>query len=141
VLRPRLVRERQLVHRLVDDPALLTGHLQHEHVVHVVVRIETARGRGCHVGVHLRGMPQLAHERTREGHERRPRAVQALQHDRRSGRELGQDLRGVDLVGDFRAVAAGRGEPACGQHVALLRHAQEGRAQGALGQQFVDRVG
>ena len=40
-LRPGLRAKRRLEHRLVHDPALLTGELEHEHVVQVVVRGET----------------------------------------------------------------------------------------------------
>ena len=38
---PRLVWQRVATHRRVDRPALAPGDLQHEHVVHVVVRRET----------------------------------------------------------------------------------------------------
>ena len=47
-------------HGLVDRPVLLAGDLQHEHVVHVVVRVEAARRRRRDVGVDLAGCPRSA---------------------------------------------------------------------------------
>ena len=74
VVGPRLRRQGIVVHGLVHDPALLSGRLQDEHVVHVVVRIEAAVGRRRDVGVGLNGMAEIVdHARTKSmsgGHSR-----------------------------------------------------------------------
>ena len=58
----------------MDAPVLLAGHLQHEDVVHVVVRAEPARGRRGDVGVDLRG---VARGRRRAGRRTRSAAATA----------------------------------------------------------------
>ena len=62
VVGPHLVLERVRVHGRVDDPVLLAGHLQDEHVVGVVVRGEALRRRRRDVRVDLRGVPELLDE-------------------------------------------------------------------------------
>ena len=129
------------MHGLVHDPALLSGRLQDEYVVDVVVRIEAAIGGRRDVGVRLHRMTQIVDRLPDEVDQRRPQPVQALQHNRCASGELGQHLGGVHLVGHLRA-ESGRPEVAVlGQHVALLGQPDERRAHPALGDQLVDRVG
>ena len=138
VVGPHLVLERVRVHGRVDDPVLLAGHLQDEHVVGVVVRREALRRRRRDVRVDLRGMPQLLDELPREVDQRRPHPVQALEHDRRARRELGQHLVARHLVGHLGAEPARRGEPGGRQDVALVGQPDERRAQGAAADELVD---
>ena len=116
-------------HRLVDEPPLLPRDLQYEHVVHVVVVAEALRLRRGHVGVDLDGVAEVRGERLGEVDDRRVRAVQGLQHDRRAVREEPGQCGVVDLVVDGRSDAAAPGEAAGCVGLAVLRDAQERRAQ------------
>ena len=136
---PGLGAQRVGEHRRVDAPVLLAGDLQHEDVVHVVVRAEPARGRRGDVGVDLRGVAQVGGELVGELDQRRPEPVQALQDDGAAVGEQPQDGVGGDLVGDLRAGAAGGREPLRVDDGAVLRDPQERRAQAAAGEQLVDR--
>ena len=118
---------------------LLAGHLQDEDVVDVVVRAEPARGRRGDVGVDLGGVAQVGGQLVGELDQRRPEAVQALQHHRAAVGEQPQDRVRGHLVGDLGAGAAGRREPLRVDDDAVLRDAEEGRAQPARGEQLVDR--
>ena len=87
---------------------LLAGDLQHEDVVHVVVRAEPARGRRGDVGVDLRGVPEVGGQLVGELDQRRPEPVQPLQDDGAAVGEQPQDGVGGHLVGDLGAGAPGR---------------------------------
>ena len=125
------VRSGSAEHRLVDAPVLLAGHLQHEDVVHVVVRAEAARGRRRDVGVDLRGVAQVGGELVGELDQRRPEAVQPLQDDGAAVGEQPQHRVGGHLVGDLRAGAPGGGEPLRVDDGAVLGDPQERGAQAA----------
>ena len=138
---PRLGRQGMVVHGLMHDPAFLSGHLQDEHVMHVVMRIEAAIGGRRDVCVRLHRMAQIIDGLADEFDERRPQPVQTLQHNRCARGELVEYLRGVDLVGHL-GTESGRPEVAVSsQDVALLGQPNERRAHPTLGDQFVDRVG
>ena len=80
-------------------PALLALDLQHEDVVHVVVVAEALRLRRGDVGVDLHRVAELGGQVLGEVDDRRPEAVQALQHQ---GGPVGEEPdQGVvaDLVG------------------------------------------
>ena len=138
MLRPGLASQRPLVHRLVHDPALVACDLQHEDVVDVVVRRESARRRGRDIGVDLHGVTELCGEVSRERDHRRPDAVQRLEHDRRAVGEEPRHRRVVHLVGDRRSHPA---RPCVASGVdddAVLCHAEERRPQAATREQLVD---
>ena len=79
-----LVAQRQLERGLVDKPALLAGHLQHEDVMGVVVDGEALRSTRRVVRIHLSRMSERALERAAEAAELGPMQMQPLEHDRRS---------------------------------------------------------
>jgi hypothetical protein len=85
------VLERQLPGGLVDEPAFLARDLEREYVVRVVVDREALRRPRREVGVRLRRMAELGLERPAELRERLPVQVQALEDDRRTILELGED--------------------------------------------------
>ena len=91
LLRVALRPQWQVEHRLVDEPALLAGRLEHEDVVRVVVDREPLGGSGRVVGVDLHRMAELELELPREGRDRLVRDVQRLEHDRGAVGELGED--------------------------------------------------
>jgi hypothetical protein len=72
----------------VHVPALAAVDLEDEHVVGVVVDAEPARSGRGDVGVDLDGVGQGELEVAGEADQRRPEAVQALQHDGGAGVEL-----------------------------------------------------
>ena len=72
---PRLRRQGMVEHRIVHDPALLSGHLQDEDVMDVVMRIEAAVGGWRDVGVRLHGMSQIVDGLADEVDERWPQPV------------------------------------------------------------------
>ena len=80
-------RVARLEHQLtepVDPPPLRARQLQDEDVVAVRMAAEPDRvGRG-EVGVHLHGVAELALQLQRNLHERMPRPLQTLQHERRA---------------------------------------------------------
>jgi len=86
-----LVLERQLPGGLVDEPAFLARDLEREYVVRVVVDREALRRPRREVGVRLRRMAELRLELPAELRERLPVQVQALEDDRRTILELGED--------------------------------------------------
>ena len=137
---PGLIAQRGLVHGRVDLPALLALDLQHEDVVHVVVIAEALVLRGRDVGIGLHRVTELGGQLLAQRDDRRPDAVQSLQHHRRPVGEQPDELVVADLVGDAGADAAGSGEGLVGQRVAALGHPQERGPQPALGDQFVDRI-
>ena len=86
--RVALVLERQLEQRVVDQPALLAGHLEDQHVVRVVVHREALRVARRVVRVRLDAVAERLLERAAEDRERVPADVQRLEHDRRAGLPL-----------------------------------------------------
>ena len=139
VLGPRLRVQRVLVHGFVHRPALLAGGLQDEHVVDVVMGLESLGVRRGDVGVGLHGMTQVVGEASNEIDQRGPQPVQPLKDDRRTGGEFGQHLGRVDLIGHLGAEAGRSGVAAAGQHVTGLGHPDEGRAYPALSDQLINR--
>ena len=139
--RPGFVRQRVNQGRLVYPPPLVTGDLDDEHVVHVVVRVEATGLRGCDVGVDLAGMADVGDQLPSEVSEGCPGAVQPLQHDRRARREFREHLGRVDLIAHLRAEPAGTREPDRGQNLALSGHPDEGGPDAAARDQLVDSVG
>jgi hypothetical protein len=128
------------MHRRVHDPVLAPGELQDEHVVHVVMGREPARGRWRHVSVGLDRVPELLRQRHGEVDHRGPRAVQRLQHH---GGALGEErghLVVMDLVADLCAHPARAGERAGVDHRPVARQAQERRAEATPGEQLVHPV-
>jgi hypothetical protein len=119
---------------------LAPGDLEDEDVVHVVVRAEAARPRGCDVGVALRRVAELGGEPGGEVDDGRPRAVEPLQHDRGAVREEGGDGVVADLVADLGPGARGAGERTRVDDRPVLGQAQERGAQPATGQQLVRAV-
>ena len=79
-----LVLQRQLEHRLVDEPALLAGDLERDHLVRVVVdRAAPASRAACSTRSPARGgrgTPRAGGSSGRAA----ARVVQALEHDRRA---------------------------------------------------------
>jgi hypothetical protein len=138
---PRLVTQRQLVHRRADLPPLLTGDLQDEHVVDVVVVAEALVLRWCDIGVDLHGVAELTGERLGELDDRAPGPVQPLEHEGRALGEVVQHGVVTHLVRDGRTDPPTAGEAAVLERRAVARHAQEGRAQAAARDELVDRVG
>ena len=108
-LLPRLVAQRVGEHRLVDRPALAPGDLQDEHVVDVVVRREALVLRRGDVGVDLHRVAELGGQPGAEVDQRRPGAVQGLQHERGAVGERAEHLVVGDLVGDRRRRRRRRG--------------------------------
>ena len=137
---PRLVAQGLPVHRRVDPPVLLPRDLQNEDIVHVVVRIESAGGGWGDVRVHLGGMAEVIDELPGEVGQRRPGAVQPLEHQGGAAGEFVEHLVGTDLVGDLGAEAARCRVAAGVEHCALPRHAHERGAQSTVGHKFVDRL-
>ena len=74
-----------VAHRGVHRPVLLPAHLQDEHVVHVVVRVEAARGLRRDVRVDLGRVPELGHQLAGERPQRAARcgAAPAARSSRR----------------------------------------------------------
>ena len=136
-----LISQRVGDDRRVDGPVLAPGHLQDEHVVNVVMRREALVLRRGDVRVDLDRMAELVGEPCGEVDERRPRSVQALEHQRRAIRERGQHLVVGRLVRDRGAGSSAPGERSRRSDRAVLRHAQERRPQPTLGHQLVDRGG
>ena len=97
---PRLPLQRVDQDRLVYPPPLAPLHLQHEHVVRVVMGGEAlVAGRG-QVGVDLHRGGQLGGQRPGQVDQRRPQPVQPLEHQRRAGIEQRQHPLVEHLVGD-----------------------------------------
>ena len=91
------------VHGCVDGPLLATGDLEDEDVVDVVVVVEALVLRWSDVGVGLDRVPEVGGQLLAEVDDRRPDAVQGLQHEGgAAGEERGQ-LVVADLVGDAGA--------------------------------------
>ena len=86
-----LILQRELQHRLVDEPALLARDLEREDLVRVVVHGQPLRAARRVVRVRLRRMTELRLELAAVAREREPEMVQPLEHDRRAGLELGED--------------------------------------------------
>ena len=84
------------------------------------------------------GWPSSSASRAAEVDERRPRSVQALEHQRRAIGERRQHLVVGRLVRDCGPGSSTPGERSCRSDRAVLRHAQERRPQPALGHQLVD---
>ena len=91
----------------VDAPPLGPGHLQHEHIVRVVVRREALVLGRCDVRVDLDRVAEFGGQPAAEVDQRRPGAMQSLQDQRGAVGELGQHLVVRDLVGDPGARSAG----------------------------------
>ena len=106
--------------------------------MNVVMGCEALVLRRRDVRVDLNRMAKLVGEPCREVDERRPRSVQALEHQRRAIRERGQHLVVGRLVRNRGAGSSTPGERRCRSDRAVLCHAQERRAQPALGHQLVD---
>ena len=68
-----LVLQRQLEHRLVDEPALLARDLEREHLVRVVVDGQPLRAAGRVIGVRLRGVAEERLQVAAVARERRAR--------------------------------------------------------------------
>ena len=118
---------------------LLALDLHDEHVVDVVVVVEAPVLWWRHVGVHLHRVAQVGGEVLRGGDDRRPGAVQPLEHDARASGEQTQHAVLADLVPDGRAHAATEGVGRGVEGGALLRHPQERGAQRPLSEEGIDR--
>ena len=90
-LRVALVLQRELEQRVVEEPALLAGHLEDEHVVGVVVHGEALRAARRVVGVRLNAETERFLELPAEDRQRQPVHVQRLEDDRRARLPLGED--------------------------------------------------
>ena len=116
--------------------------LEDEDVVGVAVHREALRpGRG-QVGVGLAGVPERELQLGDQPGERRPVAVQALQHDGGAALEQVDDLARIDQAGQGLAGqgGAGAGVARLRQHRAVAGEAHGGRADRGRGEQVVDVV-
>jgi hypothetical protein len=130
-----LVSERSVERAVPYLPMLDAGHLQHEHVVRVVMDVEALRDRRSQINVHLHRVRQLDLELAAEVRQRRPKAVDRLQHDRGAVREQLVDASGVDDVVqlarlDARLLRIERRR----QRLPLLHHTERREAKPALRQ-------
>ena len=90
-LRVALVLQRELEQRVVEEPALLAGHLEDEHVVGVVVHGEALRAARRVVGVGLNAETERFLELPAEDRQRQPVHVQRLEDDGGARLPLGED--------------------------------------------------
>ncbi len=123
----------------VHLPLLGAGRLEDEHVVGVGVDVEALRARRREVGVGLAGVAELELELGDQPGQRRPVAVQALEHDGRAVVEERQRLAGVHesgerLAGERRAAGVRR----LRQHRAVPGEPDRRGADRGGGQQLVD---
>jgi hypothetical protein len=100
-----LILERQLQHRLVDEPALLASDLKRENLVGVVVNGEALGLPRREVRVCLRGVAELALERPAELRQRRPGEMQGLENQRRARLER------IQYAADLGRAAEGNRPP------------------------------
>jgi hypothetical protein len=127
------------------------GHLQHEHVVRVVVRRQAGGPGWGQVGVGLDGMAEPQLELAAEARRGGPPALESLQDDRGAGPEQVERPAGIDQVVDARGAGAGclrviaRGQYLTVAHEANRRPAQPRPGEGAVdvgqGQHVVERAG
>ncbi len=126
---------------VVHLPELGAVGLEDEDVVAVAVHREALRAGRGQVGVGLAGVPELDLEVGDQPRQRRPVAVQALEHDRRPAVEEGGDLARVDQSGERSAGQARRARVRrLGQHAAVLGDPDRRRPDRRLGEQVVDVV-
>jgi hypothetical protein len=137
---PRLITERRLQDRWMNQPPFLAFDLQHEDVVHVVMSAEALILGWSDVRVGLYGMAQFGSESLAELKNRRPDAMQGLQHQSRAVSKEPDELVITDLICNSSPNAARRGEGPDGEGCTVLRDAEERDPQTALGDQLVDRI-
>ena len=126
----------------VDLPLLGAVGLEDEDVVAVGVDGEALRAGRRQVGVGLARVAELELELGDQVAQRRPVAVQPLQHHGGAGVELGEQPSGVDQAGQRLAGERGAGARVArlGQHRAVARQPDGRRTDRGLGQQVVDVV-
>ena len=95
-LRVLLILARQLDDGLVHAPVLLSGRLEDEDVVRVVVDGEPLGGARREVRVRLHRLAERGFKPAAEVGDRRPVVVERLKDDRRAVLELGEDAVDVD---------------------------------------------
>ena len=118
-------------------PVFFAFDLEHEYVMHVIVRVESPGRLRRYVGVDLSRVPELLDQAAGKGLYRGPRAVQPLQDDCRAIGEFPKHHSGIDLVGHLGAEPARGGVARRRQDRALLRQPDERRAQGPVSEQLV----
>jgi hypothetical protein len=137
---PRLITERGLQDRWMNQPPFFAFDLQHEDVMHVVMSAEALILGWSDVRVGLYGMAQFGGELLAEFKNRRQDAMQGLQHQSRAVSKEPDELVITDLICNSGPNAARGGEGPVGEGCTVLRDAEERGPQTALGNQLVDRI-